>query len=161
MSIRKLPASTLVALLCGAAFSLPAAALQCPPGERPHGNPAQCVKIEAAKPQLDPEKYSGAQKAQAVACNKANTAHAAIVEAGEAITRLNTNINAAQHEAADAAAGPAKDAAKAKVADLKTQRKAEEAKLKQAQADERAGDKEYRKAVKQGEKDKVDALNCL
>ena len=61
----------------------------------------------------------------------------------------------------NAAAGPAKDAAKAKVADLKAQRKVEEAKLKQAQADEQAGDKDYRKAVKQGKKDKVDPLNCL
>ncbi|MBY0341506.1 MAG: hypothetical protein K2Q19_10135 [Rhodocyclaceae bacterium] len=161
MSIRTLPASTLVVLLCGAAFSLPAAALQCPPGERPHGNPAQCVKTEAAKPQVDPEKYSGAQKAQAEACNKANAAHAAIVEAGEEIARLNTNINAAQHEAQHAAQGAAKDAANAKVAELKAKRKAEEQKLKQAQADEQAGDKEYRKAVKQGKKDKVDALNCL
>lgn len=161
MSIRNLSGSTLAILVCGAIYSLPAAALSCPPGERPHGNPAQCVKTEAAKPQLDSEKYSGAQKAQAEACNKANAAHAAIVEAGEEIARLNNNINATQHEAQDASTGAAKDAAKAKVAELKAKRKAEEQKLKQAQADEQAGDKAYRKAVKQGKKDKVDPLNCL
>lgn len=161
MSIRNISGSTLAILLCGAAFSLPAAALQCPPGERPHGNPAQCIKAEAAKPQLDPEKYSGAQKAQAQACNKANAAHTAIVEATEEISRLNTNINAAQHAVQDASTGADKDVAKAKVADLKAKRKTEEQKLKQAQADEQAGDKAYRKALKQGKKDKVDALDCL
>jgi hypothetical protein len=161
MSIRKLSGSTLAILLCGAIYSLPAAALTCPPGEKASGDPAQCVKREAAKPQLDADKYNGAQKAQAQACNKANAAHAAIVEAGEEITRLNTNLNAAQHEVQDAAKGPAKDAAKAKVADLKAKRKVEQKKLEQAQADELAGDKEYRKAVKQAKKDKSEVLDCL
>ena len=159
MSIRTLSISSIATLL--AALALPAAALTCPPGEKASGDPAQCMKREAAKPQLDVEKYNGAQKAQAQACNKANAAHAAIVEAGETITRLNTNINAAQHEAHAAAKGPAKDAAKTKVADLKATRKAEEQKLQQAQADELAGDKEYRKAVKQGKKEKIEALDCL
>lgn len=159
MSIRTLSASPLAIFLT--MLALPAAALTCPPGEKASGEPAQCVKREAAKPQLEVEKYNGAQKAQAQACNKANAAHAAIVAAGEEITSLNTNLNAAQHEVQDAAKGPAKDAAKAKVADLKAKRKVEQKKLEQAQADELAGDKEYRKAVKQGKKDKVDPLNCL
>lgn len=159
MSRRILSVSPLAMLL--AALSLPAAALTCPPGEKAHGDPAQCVKREAAKPQLDTGKYQGAQQAQAQACNKANAAHAAIVQSGEEIERLNNSINAAQHERQEAAKGPAKDAAKAKIADLKAKRKAEQQKLKQAQADELAGDKEYRKAVKQGKKDKAEALDCL
>ncbi|HWV18852.1 MAG TPA: hypothetical protein VNZ68_09800 [Rhodocyclaceae bacterium] len=159
MSIRILSASPVAVLL--AALSLPAAALTCPPGEKASGEPAQCMKREAAKPQLDVEKYNGAQKAQAQACNKANAAHAAIVAAGDEITRLNTNLNAAQHDVQEAAKGPAKDAAKAKVADLKAKRKVEQQKLEQAQADELAGDKEYRKAARQGKKEKVEALDCL
>jgi|SRR5690606_14601190 len=159
MSIRILSASPVAVLL--AALSLPAAALTCPPDQKAYGDPAQCVKREAAKPQLDVEKYTGIQKVQAQACNKANAAHAAIVAAGEEITRLNTNLNAAQHDVQDAATGPAKDAAKAKVAELKAKRKAEQKKLEQAQADELAGDKEYRKAARQGKKEKVEALDCL
>ncbi|MDE2599897.1 MAG: hypothetical protein KGL40_09770 [Rhodocyclaceae bacterium] len=142
MSIRTISGSTLAILLCGALYSLPAAA-------------------ESAKPQLDVGKYTGAQKAQAEACNKTNTARAAISAAGEEIERLNTSINAAEHKVQDAAKGPDKDAAKAKVAELKAQRKAEQPKLKQAQADELAGAKEYRKAAKQGKKEKVEALDCI
>ena len=161
MSIRTLSASTIALFLAGAAFSLPAAALNCPMGEEAHGTPPQCVKRDDAKPQLDVEKYSGAQKAEAQACNKTNAAHAAVLQAGDEIARLNTSINAAQHEVQDAAKGPAKDAASAKVTELKAKRQVEEGKLKQAQADERAGKKEHRKAVKQAKKDKVDSLNCL
>lgn len=139
MSTRILSASTI--LLSCIALSLPASVL--------------------AKPQLDAEKYTGAQKAEAQACNKANAAHAAITQSGEEIERLNTSINAAQHEVQDAAKGAANDAAKAKVADLKAKRKAEEGKLKQAQADELVGKKEHRKALKQAKQEKAEPLNCL
>jgi hypothetical protein len=161
MSIRTLSRSTVAILLAGAAFSLPAAAMNCPPGEVARGTPPQCEKRDQAKPQLDAEKYSGALKAEAQACNKANAAHSAIMQSGEEIERLNASINAAQHEVQDAAKGAAKDAAKAKVADLKAKRKVEEDKLKQAQADELAGNKEHRKAVKAVKKEKAEPLNCI
>ena len=139
MSIRTLSVSAI--LLSCIAFSLPASALD--------------------KPQLDAEKYSGAQKAEALACNKVNAAIAAITQSGDEITRLNTSINAVQHEVQDAPTGAASDAAKAKVDSLKNKRKAEEQKLKQAQADELVGKKEHRKALKQGHKDKAESLNCI
>jgi hypothetical protein len=161
MSIRTLSRSTVAILIAGAAFSLPVAAMTCPHGEVERGTPPQCEKRDQAKPQLDVAKYSGAQKTEAEACNKANAAHAAIMQAGEEIERLNASINAAQHDVQDAAAGAAKDAAKAKVADLKAKRKVEEDKLKKAQADELAGHKEHRKAVKAVKKEKAEPLNCI
>lgn len=161
MNVRIPSSRTLAILFAGVAFSLPAAALTCPPGQVERGTPPQCEKRDQAKPQLDVAKYSGAQKAEAEACNKANAAHAVIMQAGEEIERLNASINAAQHEVQDAAKGAAKDAAKAKVADLKAKRKVEEDKLKQAQADELAGNKEHRKAVKAVKKEKAEPLNCI
>lgn len=161
MSIRKLSGSTLAILLVGAAYTLPAAAVTCPPGEEARGVSAQCEKPPMTKPQLDAEKYTGAQKAEAQACNKANAAHAAIVASSDEITRLNTELSAAQHAVQDAAKGAAKDAAKAKVAELKAQRKAEEKKLSQARADESAAKKDQRAVKKQLKKEKQESLNCL
>jgi hypothetical protein len=127
MSNRAFSVSTLAAFLVGAACALPAAAaMTCPPGEEAHGMPEKCVKKYEPKPQLDVEKYSGAQKAQAQACNKANAAHDAIMHSTGEITRINTSLDTAQYEASKLPKGPEKDAAKAKVTELKTQRKAEE-----------------------------------
>lgn len=160
MKTRMLSGSTLAALIVGALYTLPAAALTCQPGEEAYGEPPQCIKKGDIKPQLDVEKYSGSQKSQAEACNKSNAARTVIRDSGDEIERLNNSINAAQHEVQDAK-GADKDAPKAKVAELKAQRKAEEKKLKQAQADELAAKKAYRKATKQVKKDKGTSLNCI
>ena len=145
-------------ILASAVYAAPAMALVCPMGEVPSGKvPEQCVKRDAAKPQLDVEKYSGAQKAQAIACNKTNAAHTAIVESSTEIARINTSINEAQHQKQH----HDKAAAEADIAKWKELRKTEEAKLKQAQADENAGKKAHRKAVRQLKKDGGTSLDCI
>lgn len=162
MKIQKLSRNIVGASLFAAAFyALPAFALKCPPGEVAKGKPAQCVKRDAPKPQLDVEQYSGAQKTQAMACNKVNTARSTIVETAQEIERINTSLDRAQHDLKSVPKGADRTEAKAKVDEWKAKRKAEMAKLKQAHTDEMAATKEHRKALKQVKKEKAASLNCI
>lgn len=149
-------------ILASAVYAVPAMALVCPMGEEPSSNnPKQCVKRDAPKPQLDVEKYSGAQKMQAEACNKTNAAHASIIDTSNEIARINTSINEAQVAQKNAPTPEAKGTAATEVAKWKQERKELEAKLKKAQADENAAKKEHRKAVRQLKKDGGTSLDCI
>ncbi len=164
MSIKQgwISKSISAAILASTVYAAPALALVCPMGEVPSGKtPEQCVKRDAPKPQLDVEKYSGAQKAQATACNKVNAAHAVIIESSTEIARINASLNEAHHHLKTLPKDGNKDAATADIAKWKELRKTEEAKLKQAQADENAGKKEHRTALKQLQKDGGTSLACI
>jgi hypothetical protein len=147
-------------VFAGAAYVTPAAALVCPAGEVPAGNPEQCVKRDAPKPQLDVGKYSGAQKAQAEACNRINAAHVAIIESSNEISRINVSLNDA-YQRAKKADGDDKTAAEADITRWKALRKAQEDTLKQARAEENDGKKAYRKADRQLVKDGGSSLKCF
>lgn len=134
----------------------------CPPNEMPANKGAQtCVKRDAPKPQVDASQYKGAQKTQAEACNKANTAQGAIVQSADEIARINNSLNEAYHHKQKPHEGHTKAEAEGEIAKWKEQRIAEEGKLRAAQKELNAAKKEHRAAAKAVKKEGAKPLECL